>query len=164
MSGAPRLKTRYFSWAPASCTVQYANQNGSTKSLALGAIDQGSSSFYDWSGSREGRITKEGFSAEWFVYRVTLKDKDKFGVCMNSVIKLMEAHRSVFLIVPIYEGEGYHIGSGHQKRMQRTLVAACFTDGYDNGDRAPVCTWSGVFEWDLQVPLPEWQPEEILLV
>jgi hypothetical protein len=164
MSSAPRLKTRYFSWAPASCTVQQADRNGSTGSLALGAIDQGSPYSYDWSGSREGRITKEGFSAEWFAYRVTLKDKGNFGVCMNSVIKLMEAHRSVFLIVPMHEGEGYHIGSGHQKRMQRTLVAACFTDSYDNGDRAPVCTWSGVFEWDLQVPLPKWQPEEILLV
>jgi hypothetical protein len=167
MSSAPRLKTRHFSWAPAICTVQYADQNGSTEALASEgsrAIDQGSSYSYDWSGSREGRLSKKGFSAEWFAYRVTLEDKDRYGACMNNLIKLMEAHRFVFLIVPMHEGEGHHIGSGHQKRMQKTLVAACFTDSHDNMDKPPVCTWSGVFEWDLQVPLPEWQPEEILLV
>jgi hypothetical protein len=83
---------------------------------------------------------------------------------MDNVVTLIQAHEFVFLIVPRHEGVNHYVESGDQKRMQKTLVAACFTDSLDTEDGTPVCTWSGVFEWDLQVPWPEWQVEEIRLV
>ncbi|KAL4880363.1 hypothetical protein BJY04DRAFT_228641 [Aspergillus karnatakaensis] len=185
VSGAPRIQSPGFSWAPARPNVLPS---------AASTPDEKQYPAFDGQNSVAGSITSEGLKAEWLVcrirrsrtlplwfslqsysgnaayyrvYNASANDKIDLAwrVHLRTVIgTLLKKHRWVALLQPALRDRG---GTGavapprpfaYQGEAQGPLLVVVSSSDGEKWE------WQFVHEWDTKFQLPEFSLEEILIV
>lgn len=180
MTNTPRLQNvPGFSWAPSSPYVRISNAT---------SRESPPSDFFsfDGEGSEPGTLTVKGLSAAWLVYGV---DKDhaplyqdapvtaeylnndgtqsaeilpghrSLNPCWQTAMLLLESQKWVYLIQPRSSRHaGPYLAAQDRGETLGPLVAICTSN---DGE---LWRWNGVYEWNRTIPLPQFVPDEILLV
>lgn len=182
VSSAPRLKTRGLGWAPASPTFRVSTQS----------ITDGLDGF-DGGTSESGWITPDGLVADWLLWRFENTDISDTQ-CLRNLARIrtqfLQGYRWGAILCPI---ETEYVGNPDESsdywwddggRLRRTIVVVCGTnemDGsvverytfnsteptkpkWDENCQAVGWEWRGVYAWDDEEPLPEWQRARKFLI
>jgi len=180
MSTAPRLENvRGFSWAPKNPGV-YAD-----------LPDDSNTSYFafEGAGSVQGEITSRGLKADWLAYpvdesesqlyaqppvmmltpqsdgttsSVPLLRNKKINDCWGKAVGLLKSYEGVYLLQPMSATtSGPYLGARGRGVLESggTPIAICVSNDMECWE------WKGVYEWPMDLKLPEFEPEfEILLV
>lgn len=162
LSSAPRIQGfPGLSWAPCSPTLQSPSNN----SLTGGNLYIS----YDGADTTSGVMTPEGLKAKWLVHAFpkSIGDESVNVLASGSVIasriidiaaQYLEHHRWGALLRPCMISGPRNIPAQYRGNARGHLLAVC------GSNNRRFWEWIGVYDWDADTALPEFNIEDILLV
>lgn len=176
MSSAPRLDTKGLSWAPSTPYFKPLATNSTVTTPSFRA--------FSGRGSQPGIITENGLVADWLVYEFNVSDLSKFdgrdGMTEDPrvdplreiwLLYLQSSNWGALLIpqsnVRTFEQDG-DISDQYRGLIRGTLVAVLGCNNFSMPSQKPGedqgWRWKGVFDWDKNIPLPEFVEQSGFLI
>ncbi len=173
LSSTPRIQGyKGLSWAPCSPTLRLPPDAGSRVRLMVGKMGSTREKVYlayEGADTRSGVITSEGLQAKWLVHIFPTSPADHVAscpadgaACLRGIVKITSRYLQNYswgaLLRPCASPGPPYIPAQYRGNAQGPLLATCGS----NDERC--WEWSGVYEWLISDPLPEFRVEDILLV